>query len=55
MEYTKVTTNNQDIRPLLTVKASLANISWTAEQIHIVKLALESTYQIDFNNISYII
>ena len=45
MRYTKATTNNQDIRPSVTVKVLLANISWTARLIHIIKLALESTYQ----------
>ena len=38
----KVVTNNQDIRPSVTVKASLANISWIAGQIHTIEFALES-------------
>ena len=41
----KATTNNQDIRPLVTVKVSLANISWTAGQIYTIELMLESAYQ----------
>ena len=45
MGYIKVTTNNQDIRPLVTIKVSLANISWMARQIHTIKLVLESAYQ----------
>ena len=45
IRYTKATTNNQDIRPSVTVKVSLANISWTARLIHMIKLALESTHQ----------
>ena len=45
MRYTKATTNNQDIRPSVTVKVSLANISWTARLIHMIELALESTHQ----------
>ena len=49
--YTKVTTNNQDIRSSVTVKASSANISRTAEQIHTIELALESAHQYIYNNI----
>ena len=52
--YTKVTTNNQDTRPLVTIKASLANILWIAGQIHIIELALESAHQNVSNNIWYI-
>jgi len=48
---TKATTNNQDIRPSVTVKVLLANISWTAGQIHMIELALESTHQIAFDDI----
>ena len=44
VECTKVTTNNWDIRPLVTIKVLLAIISWMAEQIHTIELALESTY-----------
>ena len=51
MRYTKVTTNNWDIRPSVTVKVLLANISWTARQICTIELALESAYQNIFNNI----
>jgi len=42
---TKATTNNWDIRPSVTIKVSLAIISWTAERIHMIELALESAYQ----------
>ena len=48
--YTKATTNDWDIRPSVAVKALSANISWTAEQIHIIKLALESAHQSVSNN-----
>ena len=48
--YTKATTNDWDIRPSVAVKAFSANISWTAEQIHIIKLALESAHQSVSNN-----
>ena len=41
----KVTTNDWDIRPSVAVKALSANISWTAECIHTIKLTLESTHQ----------
>ena len=41
---TKVTTNDWDIRPSVAVKALFANISWTAEQIHTIELALESAH-----------
>ena len=44
--YTKVTTNNQDIRPSVTVKVLLADISWMAGWICTIKLVLESAYQI---------
>jgi len=50
-ECTKVTTNNWDIRPSVTVKALLANISWMAKQIHMIELVLESAYQIVSNDI----
>ena len=43
---TKVTTNDWDIRPSVAIKASSANISWMAEQICTIKLALESAHQI---------
>ena len=43
--YTKVTTNDWDIRPSVTVKALFANILWMARQIYIIELALESTHQ----------
>jgi len=51
VRYTKVTMNNWDIRPLATVKALFANISWIARQIDTIKLALESTHQIVSNDI----
>jgi len=43
---TKATTNDWDIRPSVAIKASSANISWMAEQICTIKLALESAHQI---------
>ena len=45
VEYTKAATNNQDIRPLVTVKVLLADILWIAEHICTIELVLESTYQ----------
>ena len=42
--YTKVITNNWDIRSLVTVKSSFANISWTAKQIHTIRIAFESAH-----------
>jgi len=45
VEFTKATTNNQDIRSSVTVKASLTNISWTARWVHKIELALESAHQ----------
>ena len=47
----KVTTNNWDIRPSVAVKASSANISWTAEWIHMIELVLESAHQSIYNDI----
>ena len=41
---TKAITNDWDIRPLVAVKASSANISWTAGQICTIELALESAH-----------
>jgi len=52
--YTKATTNDWDIRPSVTVKASSANISWTAERIHTIELALRSAHQSIYNDIWYI-
>jgi len=49
--YTKATTNNWDIKPSVTIKALLANITWTARQIHTIKLALESAHQTISDNI----
>ena len=48
---TKATTNDWDIRTSVTVKAMSANISWTAEQIHMIELVLESAYQSISNDI----
>jgi len=55
MGYTKVITNNWDIRPLITVKALLVIISWIAKKLYTIKVMLESTHQMISNNISYII
>ena len=44
MGYTKAITNNWDIRPSVAIKALFANISWTAEQIHMIELTLKSAY-----------
>jgi len=49
--YTKVTTNNWDIRPSVTIKVSLDNISWMTGQICMIKLVLESTYKTVSNDI----
>jgi len=51
MGCTKATTNNWDIRPLVTVKVLLANISWMAEQIYMIELVLESSHQTISNDI----
>jgi len=48
---TKATTNDWDIRPSVAVKASSAHISWMAERIRTVKLALESAHQSVSNDI----
>jgi len=48
---TKVTANDWDIRPSVAIKALSANISWTAKQIHMIELALESAHQFFYNNI----
>ena len=48
---TKAATNDWDIRPSVAIKALSANISWTAEQIHTIELALESAHQFVYNNI----
>ena len=45
VECTKVTTNNWDIRPSVTVKVLLVDISWMTGQIYTIKLGLESTCQ----------
>ena len=54
MGYTKATTNNWDIRPSVIIKVLLAIRSWTAGQIHMIELALESTHQTVSDNIYYI-
>jgi len=51
MEYTKVTTNNQDIRTSVAVKALSANISWMAGYICMIGLALKSAHQFVSNDI----
>jgi len=51
---TKATTNDWDIRPSVAVKASSANISWTAECIYTIKLALGSAHQSVSNNIWFV-
>ena len=43
--------NDWDIRPSVAVKALSANISWIAEQIHMIELILESAHQIIYNDI----
>ena len=48
---TKVTTNDWDIRPSIAVKALSANISWMAEWIYTIELALESAHQSVYNDI----
>ena len=44
MRCIKVTIKNQDIRLLVTIKVLLTIISWMAEWIHMIKIALKSTY-----------
>jgi len=53
--YTKATTNNQDIRPSVTVKALSADISWMAGWICMIKLVLGSTHQTVSNDSWYIL
>ena len=48
---TKTATNDWDIRPSVAVKALSANISWMAEQIRTIKLALGSAHQFVSNDI----
>ena len=52
---TKVTKNNWDIKPTVTVKVLLDNISWTARHICTIELVLESAYQMVSNDIWYIL
>jgi len=54
-ECTKAKKNNWDIKPSVTVKILLADISWMAGQIHTIELTLESIYQTASNDIWYII
>ena len=49
--YTKVTTNDWDIRPSIAVKALSANIPRIAEWIHTIELALGSAHQYISNDI----
>ena len=51
MGCTKVTANNWDIRPSVAIKALFANISWTAEWIHMIEPALGSAHQSVYNDI----
>jgi len=51
----KATTNNWDIRLLVTVKVLFTIISWTAKWTYMIELVLESTHQTVSSNISYII
>ena len=52
--FIKATTNNWDIRPSVTVKVLLPDISWTAGWIFTIELALESAHQYISDNIWYI-
>ena len=54
MRCTKAITNDWDIRPLVAVKALSANISWTAEHICMIELALKSAHQSVSKNIWYV-
>ena len=51
MGCTKATTSNWDIRPSVTVKVLLANISWMAGWIHMIELMLASVHQTVSNDI----
>ena len=48
---TKAATNDWDIRTSVAIKASSANISWKAEQIHTIELVLGSAHQSISNDI----
>ena len=48
---TKVIMNDWDIRLSVAVKASSADISQTAERIHMIELVLESAHQFIYNDI----
>ena len=54
MGHTKAITNDWDIRPSVAIKALSANISWMAEQINTIELALGSAHQSVYNNIWFI-
>jgi len=49
--YTKATAKDWDIRTSVAIKYLSANISWMAEQIYTIELALESVHQSISNNI----
>ena len=49
--YTKVITNNWDIRLLVTIKFCWLLSDWTARYIYMIELMLESFYQIVSDNI----
>ena len=51
VKCTKATTNDWDIRTSVAVKASSANISWTAGRICMIELALGSAHQSVYNDI----
>ena len=51
---TKATTNDWDIRTSVAVKALSANISWIAERICMIELALGSAHQSISNDIWFI-
>ena len=48
---TRATTNDWDIRPSVAVKALSANISWMADRICTIELALGSAHQYIYNDI----
>ena len=51
VECMKTTTNNQDIRLSVAVKALFTSILWTTGQICTIKLVLENAHPTIFNNI----
>ena len=52
--FIKATTNNWDIRPSVTVKVLLPDISWTAGWIFTIELTLKSAHQSISDDIWYI-